>query len=104
MKVTDAIKDYFGKDAIEFLNEAGTESRPLTYRNAMIRSLGNMDKDESYEVKRRAHRLCDTIADNEEPKFMAEDIVEIKKRVNKTYPSPLVVCRIADFLEPPELK
>lgn len=98
MKVTDTIKNYDGTDAMEADGKGGV--RPMTYRSAMVAGLCNVEKDESYDVKRRLNRLCELIYDKEEPVFVAEDIVEINKRVNKTFAHPRIPVMVARFLEP----
>lgn len=98
MKVTEIIKNFDGTDATEQDGKGGM--RPMTYRSAMVTGLCNVEKDETYDVKRRLHRLCELIYDQEEPKFVAEDIVEINKRVNNTFRHPRIPVMVARFLEP----
>lgn len=91
----------FDYDGVTVLRERGNDptSSELTYRTAIGSLLQNVTQEDTADLKAKLFQISTKLWASKEPDFTAEQITLINDRVGK-FGTPLIIGRVAEFLEP----
>ena len=89
-------------DALQAMFQGGEDPPPFTLGAALtLAVLESPDQANSSDTKVRRWRLGNKMLDATEVELSVEDVAFLKTLVDKTWPSPIMVGRIYDLLDPP---